>query len=193
MTTHYNNNTNNEINTDLKFTLSKTVKTGNYSISRKLNNGTIERVKYTIPNIYLPFGRESFNNKFMVNGILNNKNNVNYNMIIHLKKIAEMFENMKKSEILAQKYDIENKSFFPFIKKMDMTESLNDEYILRMYFKNGAKIYENDKEIIDYHYLKGKKCNIEIELGSLWVNDKINKFGINIYVTRIDIIKYNKH
>lgn len=175
-------------NFDLKFNLSKTVKSGNYSISRKLSNGSHERIKYTIYNMFLPFGREIYNNKYLINGLLNDQNNTNYNMIVHMKKITEMFENMKKSEKLSQKYDITDKTFYPFIKKVDMMESSNDEYIVRMYFKNGVKFYENDIEITDFTYLKGKYCNIDVELGSLWINDKINKFGINIYVTKINIL-----
>ena len=69
-----------------------------------------------------------------------------------------------------------------------MNEKIN-KYQLRLYLRYGAKI--NHAKLVgelSASQLKGKKCNIDIELGSMWVNEKISQYGINVYVTHITVL-----
>ena len=39
-----------------------------------------------------------------------------------------------------------------------------------------------------YDNINNKRCNIDIELGSLWINEETMSYGINIYITHITIL-----
>jgi hypothetical protein len=58
-----------------------------------------------------------------------------------------------------------------------------------MYMAYGAKIKNSktNQEMIP-GMLKNKRCNIEIELGSLWASDVTAKYGINIFAKNIAVL-----
>ncbi len=148
-----------------------------------------KRIRFQINGVYLPYGKEQFNDGDILNVIIDDSSNYGYNMIIKLNQIVEKFEELKKSYVGKIKYNINDKEFFSFMKKLDETDPLYKENVnthqIRAYLKYGAKI-THSKHIgelgADYPLAK-KRCNIELELGSMWSSD--NKFGVNIYVTSI--------
>ena len=58
-----------------------------------------------------------------------------------------------------------------------------------MYLRYGAKItHTNFIGEMTYDNINNKRCNIDIELGSLWINEETMSYGINIYITHITIL-----
>ena len=189
---------NQNVNNDTSFILKKTKKTGNYTILRKVKiNGyvTLQRVKYTMYNVYLPYGKEEYNDNIILNAIINDSNNLNYNLLVTLNKISRTFDEINLIDICKQKYGINNKQFFSFIKELpsdsdiDHVEQNIKQYSIRLYFKYGAKI-SHAKYVgeLSYDQLKGKRCNIDVDLGSMWVNENTMMYGINIYITHITVL-----
>lgn len=175
---------------DNSYILKKNRKTGNYSILKKINNNTIKRIRFNIKNTYLPYGKEEYNERIIINAIINNSNNINHNIIVTLEKLIKSMENLKDTYSGKYKYFIDDKTFFSFIKKIDNEEESNDDlYQLRLYMKYGAKV-THAKLIgeLSYEQLKGKRCNLDVEIGSLWVNKDIMQYGINIYITHITVL-----
>lgn len=168
-----------------RFILKPGKKNGNYSIHRKLNESNInERATYTIYGAHLKFGVEKYNNNHILNAILYETNNSTYNIIVTLERIVNTFTNMGKHEVYAKKYNLENKTFFSFIKN-NTIDPQNKQFIIRLYLKRGCKIMNSNKEIIPSDQIKNKYCNIEIEVGSLWSAN--NLYGLNVYATEIKL------
>lgn len=188
-----NNNETND-NKETSFILKKAKTTGNYSILRKARiNGldTLQRVKYTMYNAYLPFGKEDYNDNVILNAIINDSNNLNYNMLFTLNRIARTFDELNTIDTCKHKYNIDNKQFFPFIKALPSDENNNTvkQYSIRLYFKYGAKItHAKFVGELSADQLKGKTCNINIDLGSMWVNDSSMMYGINIFISHITVL-----
>jgi len=160
--------------------LKKNIKSGNWSILKKTGSST-SRICLTLYGIYIPFGVESYNNNDILNIELKNNSNYNYNTLVMLKKILSTFEYLKTTD-KGSKYDINDKECFSFIKELD-----DDKYNIRLYIKYGAKVVlKNSIGDVPYSQLKHKRCNIDIEVGSLWTTDK--NYGVNIYATLITII-----
>lgn len=205
--------------------LKKNKKSGNYSIWRKITVNhapSLERVRYTLYNVYLPFGCEGYNDSLVLNGVLTCNNNYNHNTVVTLKKMSLTFVKLSEIEEYAKQYALKNKSYNHFIKeieneteikkieehdndivdcpnlkikksskveKAEKTESNDKKYNIRMYMLYGAKI-SHSKMIgeMTREQLKNKRCNIDIELGSLWISDITNKYGVNVYARNIIVL-----
>lgn len=179
---------------DMRFILKRNKRTGNYSILRKIRtNGhdTVQRVCYTIYGAYIPFGKEEYNNKMILNVIIYDSNNLNYNLIVTLNRIVNTFKELKNLKNSSYKYLLNDKTFFSFIKEVnDNDVNVNGKkYSLRLYFKYGSKI-SHAKYVgeLTCDQLKGKRCNINIELGSLWINESTSMYGVNVHITHITIL-----
>lgn len=198
-------------NKDASFILKQNKKSGNYAILRKGVN-SVERIKYIIYGAYLPYGREEYNDSLILNAIIDNSTNINYNLLLTFQKIIKAFENLKNTDNGKYKYAIDDKLFFNFLKEIkDPNKNKNDEnnendendenhandennislkkYQLRLYLRYGAKV-THIKYIgeLTYNQLKGKKCNLNLELGCMWVNNEKKQYGINIYVTHVTVL-----
>jgi hypothetical protein len=169
------------------YILKRNKKTGNYTILKKHSGNKVKRVTLNINDVYLPFGQEHYNNKLLLNAIINDSSNYNRNNIVTLERIVDTFISLRNTDSGKYKYNINDKKFFSFLKLLPDQDT--KKYNLRLYIKYGAKI-THQKYIgeLDYDQLKGKKCNLNIELGSLWVNDITMQYGINLYATHITII-----
>jgi len=162
--------------------LKKNIKSGNWSILKKTGS-TTSRIVLILYGAYIPFGIESYNNSDIVNVEIKDNSNYNYNTLVMLKKILSTFDYLKTTD-KGSKYDIVDKEFFSFIKELDKDK---DKYNIRLYIKYGAKVVlKNVIGDVPYSQLQHKRCNIEIEVGSLWTTDK--KYGVNIYATLFTII-----
>jgi hypothetical protein len=189
---HIDINIDENINKDSSFILKKTVKSGNYSIIRKGSSaGNVQRVKYTIYGAYLPFGTEYYKDNQILNAVITDATNINHNLLVTLNKVIKTFENLKTTDS-GNKYMIHNKLFFSFLKNINTCEDCDknvNKYQLRLYFKYGVKItHAKCVGELSHNQLKGKRCNINIELGSMWVNEQTMQYGINIFITHITVL-----
>jgi hypothetical protein len=179
-------------NQDSSFILKKTKKTGNFLIMKKsLKPGVIERVRYVAYGAYLPFGREEYNDNLILNAIIDNSTNYNHNLITTLKRIIDTFESLKTTEQGRYKYGIQDKKIYNYMKELPIDPKIPNikKYQIRLYLRYGVKA-THIKHVgeISYDELKGKKCNLDLELGSMWVSNETMMYGINIHVTHITVI-----
>ena len=92
------------------FILKRNKKTGNYTILQK--GRQIKRVTLNINDVYLPFGREHYNDKMLLNGIINDSTNYNRNNIITLQRIIDTFTALRDTEAGKFKYNISIETYF---------------------------------------------------------------------------------
>ena len=213
----------NKINTnqDSSFILKKNKRSGNFSILKKTSKpGTVQRVKYVAYNSFLPFGKEEYNDNFILNAVINDSLNLNHNFIVVMKRIIETFESLKDTDKGRYKYGINDKKFFSYMKEVPTTTPLtvpivpastsltkpitvsstiniNDvskkteirSYQFRLYLRYGVKVtHKKHVGELSYDQLRGKRCNLDLELGSMWVNADTMMYGINIHVTHITVL-----
>lgn len=185
------NNKLDDINNDTSFILKSNKTTGNYTILRKGNANTVQRVKYTIYNAYLPFGKEIYKDNIIFNVVIDDSTNLNHNLLVTMNRITKTFDELKNNETVCRKYSLNGKKYFPFIKETGEKEINNEtvkEYSLRLYCKYGAKVtHSKYPGELSYDQLKGKRCKIDVELGSLWVSEQTHMYGINVHVTHITV------
>lgn len=197
-------NETNSVNTnqDASFILKKNKQSGNFSILKKSSKpGIAQRVRYTAYNVFLPFGKEEYNDNLILNAVINDATNLNHNLVTTLKRIIKTFEGLRDTEPGRYKYSINDKTFFSYMKELDQEDAdLGDtteksqpskikKYQLRLYLRYGAKV-THAKHVgeLTYDQLRGKRCNLDIELGSMWVNNDTMMYGINIHVTHVTVL-----
>jgi hypothetical protein len=172
-----------------------------------------EKVKYKIYGGLLPFGVEEYNENIIVNVVIEKDNNMNYNTIGTFNRIVKTFDMLKDNENMCEKYGLSKKNFFSFMKEIKEKNEESDEeigneeyeqtkkqnkknknngtekYNIRLYLRYGAKITHSKKVgVVPHDQLKGRRCNIDIELGSMWINSTTNLYGINIFITHITVL-----
>jgi hypothetical protein len=181
-----------------KFNFKKNKKSNNYSIFSKKG----KKISFKLKSVYLPFGREYYNNKSIINIIIDDSDNINYNNIIILKKYSKVFSKFKNNSV--DYFNISDKEYHEFIKmndnidnnnNNDIDDNVDDNEIDKKYFKircylsNSVKIthkkYIGEVNVKD---IKKKIVDIELEIGSLWTNKIINKYGVNIYINKINVL-----
>lgn len=152
-----------------------------------------ENKKHTIilEDIDIPFGVETYEKKHILNIEINpKKNNQQYNyfaIISHFEKELASSENIKYEKLAR---DIEGKGYYP-----NMRESKGG-YIIRTHIFNTPEVFAmvsgKDKSIKN---IKDKRsmldvtkirANVELELGTFWVND--NNYGYLWYVKQIEVL-----
>jgi len=195
-------------NDDISFILRRNKKSHNYSILRKVKNNTlsknpnnvsdVERIRYKIYNAYLPFGCETYKDNMIVNAIIDDSTNFNHNLLVTFNRIIETFKELKDTDVGKYKYSINDKTFFTFLKECDIDRTKNTttttnekpikKYQLRFYLRYGAKV-THSKLVgeMSHDQLKGRWCTLDIELGSMWVNNETKQYGLNIYITHITV------
>lgn len=144
-----------------------------------------------LENIDIPFGVETYEKKHILNIEINiKKNNQQYNyfaIISHFEKELADQNNIKYDKLLR---DIKGKGYYP-----NMRESKGG-YIIRSHIFNTPEVFtmvsgkdksikniKDKRSMLDVTKIKG---NIELELGTFWVND--NNYGYLWYVKRIEIL-----
>lgn len=198
--------TNGDPNDDISFILRRNKKSHNYSILRKVKNNIlsknpknvsdVERIRYKIYNAYLPFGCETYKDNMIVNAIIDDSTNFNHNLLVTFNRIIETFKELKDTDVGKYKYSINDKTFFTFLKECDIDRTKNTttnekpikKYQLRFYLRYGAKV-THSKLVgeMSHDQLKGRWCTLDIELGSMWVNNETKQYGLNIYITHITV------
>jgi hypothetical protein len=176
-----------------RFAFKRNKTTGNYSIY-SADGG---RIMMTLLGIYVPFGLEKYNSSEIINFLLESDNNYHYNMIVKLKDLDNELRILQTKNI---DIDLTGLEYYPIISENKENEDDNDKnndknknknkkavrYIIRTYLKNGAKVLHSKLfGTYDKTKLKGKRCDIDLELGSIWYNEK--KYGCTLYVSAIKV------
>lgn len=166
-----------------EFKLVKTKKTGNHMIYNKKN----KRIRGKLYGVYCPYGVEEYNSNYVLNGTIYVTNNCNGNMVLLLKKINESIRGLK--DVDNNDLGLHNKTYYPFLaQKKNKEGELIDEYNVRGYIKHGLCIrHKTMVGEVEYSQMKGKTCDIDYELGTLWRNDDTDLYGLTIYFTKITI------
>lgn len=170
-----------------RFALKRNKTTGNYSIY-SADGG---RIMMKLLGIYIPFGLEKYNSSEIINFLLESDNNYHYNMIVKLKDLDNELRILPTKNI---DIDLTGLEYYPIISENKESDNNNDDknkkavrYIIRTYLKNGAKILHSKLfGTYDKTRLKGKRCDIDLELGSIWYNEK--KYGCTLYVSAIKVM-----
>ena len=146
-----------------------------------------ETIKFKLENVFLPFGVESFNNKYILNLEFESSSNLHNNYISTLSTFEK--------KILEKKYETEinieslliNKKFLSSIKDSKLGK------IVRAHISDSTNVFilkkDSSKMNIDKENLKGTSTNIELTLKGLWVND--NSYGFYWNVNSVQITKFN--
>jgi hypothetical protein len=144
-------------------------------------------IKFKLDNIFLPFGVESFNNKYILNLELESTSNTHNNYISTLLSLEKkILEKKYNSEINIESVLV-NKKFVSSIKDSKLGN------ILRTHITDSTKIFilkkDSSKMDIDKENLKGTTTNLIISLKGLWVND--DTYGFYWNVNSVQITKFN--
>jgi hypothetical protein len=153
------------------------------------------KLKIQINNIYLPFGKESYNKKDIINCEITNNDNTNNNIIHDAIFLEKIFDNFSKEDDNRDKTLPFIKIPFDFLKEVKyksllstIKKSLNG-YILRTHMTKNTEIYKkslNNKIFLKSSELKDKYANIEVELSNIWVFQ--NSYGFVWNINKIEVL-----
>ena len=116
------------------------------SSTYSIYDSNTERIKFTINNVYLPFGVEYYNDTEILNVDFNNKNNYNYNLICSIQNIENRLEN---PNIMNFPFEIDDLTllfamysilFLWLITMMNLIQNLQKHQKHRKYQKNQNQI-----------------------------------------------------
>jgi hypothetical protein len=159
-------------------------KSGNYMIFTKSPDGSTKNITLKLTDVCFPFGRELFNNKSICN--IEFDKETNKKAYENLVVLSAAFENLKASTGTSYKYNITDKTFCPFMRKVSQNSDTNT-YIVRTYLKYETPIVNT--RFVGLHS-ENDLCNktakeVNLEVGSLWVNE--TQYGIIIYINDITL------
>jgi hypothetical protein len=144
-------------------------------------NGKI--IKFKLENIFLPFGVELYNDKYIINLEFEKTNNIHNNYISIINALEKnILNNNFETEINVNSCII-NKKFLTSIKDSKLG------YILRTHLIKTSEIFilkkNGEKFYLDKENLKGVISDIEISLKGIWINDEAYGFYWNIDTIQI--------
>jgi hypothetical protein len=141
----------------------------NYGLTDKKN----QKIKIQLNNVFIPFGMELYNSHSILNiKLMPTKYNEHNNIVSSLLQFDSELTDVKNFTDTDIVNDIENKGYYPNIKK-DC-----DDYLLRLHIYGSPEIYATRmqrKFPVAPSDIKGKLANVEIEISTLWVTD--NNYG----------------
>lgn len=142
---------------------------------------------FKLKNIFLPFGVELYNDKYIINIEFlktNNDHNNYFSIIQSLEK--NIIDNNFESDTNVN-MSISNKKFFSSIKNSQLG------YILRSHITKTTEIFilksNGTKYDLDKENLKHVNADIEISLKGIWINDE--SYGFYWNINSIQVIKFN--
>jgi hypothetical protein len=153
------------------------------SLSDSLSGKTL---KFKLENVFIPFGAELYNDKYVINLEFEKTNNVHNNYISIINSLEKnILNNNFETEINVNSCII-NKKFLTSIKDSKLG------FILRTHLTKTSEIFilktNGEKYELDKENLKGVTSNIEVGLKGMWVNDETYGFYWNI--NSIQITKF---
>ena len=146
----------------------------------------LETIRIKLENVFIPFGVEKYNNKYILN-IEFEKSNIHNNYISTLSNLENKIINKKYSTEVNIESCLVNKKFLTCLKPSILG------HILRAHISDLTDIFILKKDSshmsIDKENLKGTNVNIELTLKGIWIND--DSFGFYWNVGNVQIIKFN--
>ncbi len=147
----------------------------------------LETIRIKLENIFIPFGVETYNNKYILNIEFENKSNIHNNYLSTLTNLENKIINkIYKTEVNIESCLV-NKKFITSLKPSVLGN------ILRTHISDTTNIYilkkDSSKMQLDKENLKGTSVNIELTLKGIWINDETYGFYWN--VGNVQIIKFN--
>lgn len=167
-------------------------KKGRKYVSYSLKNNEYEPMKLKFKNVKLMFGVEQYNNKYILNIQLCGSNELN-NYYSTIKNLDLFMKNLRNEEFQQDCKRISN-DFKSCVKNRHYTSCLReyDGYkpLLRTHlkFKGSHLLTSITKDGVPFNVreLKGKLCNLELELVDIWSTQY--KYGYTIYINSIEIL-----
>lgn len=152
-----------------------------------------ENKKYSIilEDVAIPFGVETYEKKNILNiEIDGKKNNKHYNYFAIISGFESEFIDQKNIKYEKLSREIEGKGYYPNIKEskgghMIRCHILNTPEVFQM-VSGRDKTIKNIKDRRSMLDITKIKANVELELGTVWVND--NNYGFLWYVKTIEIL-----
>lgn len=152
----------------------------NYIITSKKG----ERIKIIINKGIIPFGYESYNGTNVLNIEINPElGNDHYNIFSYIQSFESEFVEKNNIQCNQVNNDIEGKEYYLNMKKS------KGGYIIRSYVFGNPEIFINInkfKTLLTSNDIKKTIANIELALGTLWIND--NNYGFLWYVRKIEVL-----
>lgn len=147
---------------------------------------TTEKIKpkIIIKNVIIPFGVEKYNNSEIINLEIRPKKDNEHNNIYAL---IDNFENNIKDKQINNKSlinDIGNKEYHPNLKKSKLG------YLLRTHIHSNVEVFASKNDFkfnTTLNAINQTICDVEIELGTLWINNE--QYGYIWGIKKIEIIK----
>jgi hypothetical protein len=170
--------------TYFRFKRNKT--TGTYSIY----NYKGKRISTKSSDMFLPFGLETFNNSEIMNVYFKVLDNFHHNFLVRMREFDERLRNLPQTNTDLDLTDLE---YQPIIKENHFINAEDNEdmrYFFRCHLTAGVNIrHKSYFGNYDKKNLTGKRCNIQFDLGSLWISRENGTYGATIYIT--DMIVHN--
>jgi hypothetical protein len=146
-------------------------------------------IHFKLENVYLPFGKEHFNGKDLLNIELIKTNNTHNNYLSFLSSLENRIKNKNINTDINVLQLLVNKQFMPTLKESKLG------YTIRTHLSNSTEIYIEKKDktkfLITSDNLKNSECDIEITLKGIWLNNDISSYGLLWEVNTIKINKFN--
>ena len=146
-------------------------------------------IKFKLDNVYLPFGKENYNSKEILNIELIKTNNTHNNYLSFLLKLEEKIKNKNLNLDINILQILANKNFMPTLKESKLG------YTIRTHLSNTTDIYiekkDKSKFIITSDNLKNSECDVTLTLKGIWINYDISTFGLLWDINEIKINKFN--
>jgi hypothetical protein len=144
-------------------------------------------INLKLNDIFIPFGPELYNDKYIINLEFEKNNNLHNNYLSFIQSLENKIINKQfYSDINIDGYLI-NKTFYSSIKESKLGN------ILRSHLMGNTEIFilkkDGGKYNLDKENLKGVTANIEIGLKGIWIND--NNYGFYWNINVIQITKFN--
>lgn len=152
-----------------------------------LTSNTNSIIKINLTNIYLPFGKENYNGKEILNIELDKTDNTHNNYISVLSSLENRIKEKKFECDVNVLQQLVNKSFLPTLKESKIG------YILRTHLSTTTEIYiekkDKSKFLITSDNLKNSYVDITVTLKGGWINTET--YGLYWDINEIKVNKFN--
>jgi hypothetical protein len=147
----------------------------------------LETIKIKLENVFIPFGIEKYNNKYILNIEFEKISNMHNNYLSTLTNLENKIINKKYGTEVNIESVLVNKKFISSLKPSILGN------ILRTHISDSTDVFILKKDSshmsIDKENLKGTNINIELTLKGIWIND--DTYGFYWNVGKTQIIKFN--
>jgi hypothetical protein len=174
---------------DTSFVFKHNRSNGNYSVY----DGNLKKIQFAIKNVYIPYNIEEYNNSFILKLDVDCDSDDNRDTLDKLKDIDYKLQNLRSitKNIFKNCYNVADEPTIDEDMKyycvLDNKEQLGNKYRIRTHLKSNLKItHSKFFGTYDKAHLKGKTCDVNIEMGSVWKTD--DNYGCTVYILSIKVL-----